>query len=87
MDTDKVYSRFFSGVFDSKGNHIHEGDILQLRSKEKGNPIGEVCFGGGAFYVKNVDLLWFGVKNGICADYKVLGNIFEHSEVYSYILK
>lgn len=70
--------QLYTGLKDSMGDEIYEGDILQLNDESKNYPTGEVYFGSGAFHVRDIDCLWFGAKNGVCEDYLIRGNIFQN---------
>ncbi len=70
--------QLYTGLKDSLGDEIYEGDILQLNDQSKNYPTGEVYFGSGAFHVRGINCLWFGAKNGVCEDYLIRGNIFQN---------
>ena len=70
-----------TGLRDKNGQLIYEGDILKLLDENRGNTVGDVYYGSGAFHVRNVDCLWFGSKHGVCEDYTLIGNLYQNSEL------
>jgi uncharacterized phage protein (TIGR01671 family) len=68
---------------DKNGVEIYEGDIVMVHDESNNNPVGEVYFASGAFYVRGADRLWYGYKGGNCEDYTVIGNISENPELIS----
>ena len=68
---------------DKNGVEIYEGDIIMVHDESNNNPIGEVYFASGTFFVRGIDQLWYGAKGGNCEDYTVIGNIFENPELLS----
>lgn len=78
LDNDHKFTvQQFSGVYDKNNKAIYEGDILELCTGQ----VGEVYFASGAFLIKNIDCLWCAVKDGVCEDYEIIGNIHENSEL------
>ena len=71
----------YTGLQDSKGNDIYEGDILKATSDQYDNEnfVGKVIFDEGCFltWINKNDIreVWSG------DDIEVIGNIFENKEL------
>lgn len=79
-DTDYYLTEQWTGLTDSVGKEIYEGDIV-----ENGNDLGVVCFEQGAFFIDSRKVLRPGEPRFMGTLYweRVLGNIHEHPELLS----
>ena len=85
----------YTGLTDSKGNHIYEGDIIKEHHFEDwGDKIGYEYIGIVVYKEYSDDILYAGYKtipaknqntkfrgNAIQSDCEVIGNIFENPEL------
>jgi len=74
----------YTGVKDCKGHDIYEGDIIEFELNPFENIKGSIEFDYGAFYIKTnnkeYDKILLGNMNFNFV--KVIGNIFENSEIF-----
>jgi len=89
-----IYQQY-TGLTDSKGNHIYEGDIIKEHHFEDwGDKIGYEYIGIVVYKEYSDDILYAGYKtipaknqntkfrgNAIQSDCEVIGNIFENPEL------
>lgn len=86
LQSDKCPVQEFTGLTDSKGNQIFEGDILQFSDIDKGDEPAEVIYEYGMFGCNIIDVdknKDFWQIHYITAKLNpvIIGNVFEHSEL------
>jgi uncharacterized phage protein (TIGR01671 family) len=94
INSKDIYQQY-TGLTDSKGNHIYEGDIIKEHHFEDwGDKIGYEYIGIVVYKEYSDDILYAGYKtipaknqntkfrgNAIQSDCEVIGNVFENSEL------
>ena len=95
MPVENYIIQQYTGLTDSKGNHIYEGDIIKEHHFEDwGDKIGYEYIGIVVYKEYSDDILYAGYKtipaknqntkfrgNAIQSDCEVIGNIFENPEL------
>jgi uncharacterized phage protein (TIGR01671 family) len=76
---DNLVVQQYTGLKDSKGVEIYEGDILKWHEGE--NNFSEVIFQNGSFMVRGINWGAFWYLSDYCDAYTCFGNVFENPEL------
>lgn len=76
----------FTGLLDKNGNKIWENDVVKVESGVIGSPfmhgmIGKIIYTECAFFIEPKDKAESRLLFDECAEYEVVGNIFDNPEL------
>lgn len=89
FEEDRIFERF-TGLIDSKGQKIFEGDILaenytaEMAALGSDAHVGDVYFESGAFLIRGGGTLFdltYSVTPNIVDGYSVVGNVHENKDI------